>query len=156
MTAQTGIKNILFVCTGNSCRSIMAEAYLKKRLEEEGLSIKVESAGTLGVNGLAPTREVLKVLKAEGINTSGYGSKELTEEFVEWADMILVMEPSHKAKVVSMVPGAADKVFFLGELDKEREDVIIPDPIGRTLAFYKASFHLIKKPIEELVKWLKK
>ncbi|MEA3489465.1 MAG: low molecular weight protein arginine phosphatase [Candidatus Omnitrophota bacterium] len=150
------IKHILFVCTGNSCRSIMAEGYLNKRSEEEGIPVEVKSAGTLGLNGLPPTKEALRVLANAGIDPQGYESKELTDKIIEWADMILVMEPEHKTRILNMVPGIETKVHYLGEFNPNRVDIIIPDPIGRPLAFYRASFRLIREAVEELIKWLKK
>ena len=81
----------------------MAEAYLRKRFAEEGLEIEVRSAGTFGMNGIAPTEETIKVLSDGEVDTEGLESKELTEELIEWADLILVMEPSHKVKAKDMV-----------------------------------------------------
>jgi len=149
-------KKILFVCTGNSCRSIMAEGYLRHRASELGLGLEARSAGTLGLEGLRPTREALEVLESEGVDISGLGSKALTREFIEWADLVLVMEPSHKAKVLDMEPEADGKVFYLAEFNPEPGDMIIPDPIGRPLAFYRASFRLIRQSVEGVLEWLKK
>jgi protein-tyrosine-phosphatase len=150
------IKNVLLVCTGNSCRSIMAEAYLIKRAEEENLSMEVRSAGTFGMDGLTPTKEALQLVADEGIENSGLESKLLTEEMLEWADIVLVMEPEHKLKILEMMPGAENKLMYLGEFNPDRTDMAIPDPIGRTLAFYRASFSLIKQSIEGFLEWLKK
>ncbi len=150
------ISNILFVCTGNSCRSIMAEGYLRKRVAEEGLQLDVASAGTIGMNGAAPTKEALKILESEKVSTKSLMSKRLSEEYINWADLILVMEPEHKSIIVNMVPQAADKIHYLGEFNPEQGDIVIPDPIGRPLAFYRASFRLIKGSTEGFIKWLKK
>ena len=150
---------ILFVCSGNSCRSIMAEAYFKKRAAEEGLSVEVKSAGTLGIDGMPPTEETLKMLESANIDPGGYISKGLNKELVEWADIILVMERLHKDRALVMLPHAVEKVVYLKEFSKEPGEsgfVEIPDPIGKSLDFYKASFEVIKESVEGFVDHLKK
>ena len=133
----------------------MAEGYMKKRAGEEGLAIEVKSAGTIGMKGIAPTKEALKILEKEGAEIGGLESKPLTEELINWADLILVMEPEHKARILEMCPEYEGRVTYLGEFNPEKGDIVIPDPIGRPLAFYRASFRMIRQSIEELVKWLK-
>lgn len=149
------IKNVLTVCTGNSCRSIMAEAYLNRRVEEEGLNIEVRSAGTLGVNGMMPPKETIMIMEDIGVDSSGYESTAISEEIIKWADIILVMEPMHAEAIRSMAPEEADKVFYLKQFDSEPGDISIPDPIGRPLAFYRASFRIIEQSVEGFLKWLK-
>ena len=150
------IKNVLFVCTGNSCRSIMAEAYLKTRAEEEDLSIEVRSAGTMTTNGMAPADNTVKMLKEGKIDPEGYKSTKLDGDIINWADIILVMESIHRDKVLFLDPAAVDKVFYLSEFDDKAENLMIPDPIGRPLAFYRVSFNIIKQAIEGMMEWLRK
>ena len=149
------IHKVLFVCTGNSCRSIMAEAYARKRFREEGLRVEARSAGTLGISGISPTKEALKVLSINNVEAAGLESTPLTPELIDWADIVLVMEPAHKKIAAELVPGGRDKVRYLGEYRTSPGDIVIPDPIGRSLSFYRASFRMIREPIEEFIKWLK-
>lgn len=135
----------------------MAEAYARKRFKEEALDIEVRSAGTLGIDGKLPTPETLKVIEDAGIDTKGYESTSLTKDLIDWADLILVMEPEHKNIATAMLPEANGRVRYLGEFKKPEEirGAVILDPIGKPLAFYRVLFSVIKNHIEELIKWLK-
>lgn len=151
------MKKVLFVCTGNSCRSIMAEAYFNQIAAFQGKGFEARSAGTLGIEGASPSKEVIALLSEEGIDPTRYKSKSLSVEAVNWADMVLVMASEHKLAVIGLCPDAAGKVRFLGEFNPDnRGEIMIPDPIGRSRAFYNASFNVIRISVEELMKWLEK
>ena len=147
---------ILFVCTGNSCRSIMAEGLLKKALKGLGKgNFEVSSAGTGARDGFTPTFETIEVMKEEGVDVSGYKSKRLTDELINEADLILVMEAAHKEDIAIRVPEAAPKTYLLKEFGLEKtkmdpEYLGVPDPIGRPMEVYEASFNAIKREIERI------
>lgn len=151
------VKSILLVCTGNSCRSVMAEGLLKKYLNESGREdIEVSSAGTGAIDGLPPTSEAIEAMRQEGVDISSFKSRSLTEEMIMNADLVLVMAAHHMDDVIRRVPEAAKKTHILKQygLDTDMEaceDLDIPDPIGRPAAFYRHVLGLIKKELERIV-----
>lgn len=154
------IKSILFVCTGNSCRSVMAEGLLKKYLKEAGRNdIEVSSAGISAPENFPPTESTVEVMKLQGVNVSGHKSRNITPDIVRSADLILAMEDIHKEEVLRLVPEAAPKTHLLKEFGLESkksdpEGIGIPDPIGKPGKDYQNSLNTIKKEIERIAKIL--
>jgi len=140
-------KTVLFVCSGNICRSPIAQGFLKKmlrdRLGEDSKEIQVLSAGLNAFEGYA-TGETLQVMRDEGMDLSNFRSKQLTLEMVEKADLILTMQRSHKFHVFALDPKAKDKTFTLKEFSGETEKPDIADPYGRGIHAYKACAEEIK------------
>lgn len=150
------VKSVLFVCTGNSCRSIMAEALLKKYLKESGREdIEVQSAGVAAIDGLPPTKETIDVLATEGADASGAKSKRLTDEMIKNAGLVLVMAAHHMDDILTRAPEAAAKTHLLKQFGltsdtKTCEDLDIADPIGMPLSIYGEVLEEIKREIKRI------
>lgn len=103
------------VCTGNICRSPMAELLLRGHLEARGLSARVRSAGTLAWHGPA-TAEAVEVMEARGLDLRAHRSQELTPALVADADLIVGMTRNHVWGVTAHESGAESRAFVIGEL----------------------------------------
>jgi len=148
-------KVILFVCTGNSCRSVMAKFYLEKRLKDLGRDdVEVLSRGVMALEGLNATQEVKQILKEEGIDAYSHISRKVSTEVIKRADLVLVMERLHEEEINRILPQAKNKVFLLKEfarLDGD-DDLNIYDPISKPLETYQQVFAVIKEAIERMLK----
>lgn len=143
-------KNILFVCTGNSCRSVMASYYLKKLVRDKE-DIKIDSAGISAIEGLPASGNTLEVLMKEGIDAARHVTKSVTTDMIRDADFIFAMHEFHKDKILDMAPEAWDKVYLLGSFGKALPiEINVPDPIGKSLEFYEATFEMIKEAVNRI------
>ncbi len=127
-------QHVLFVCTGNICRSPLAAALLERALQERGLDVKVTSAGT-GAWDSAPASEGAYLVGLErGLDLSGHRARLLTRELVEQSDLILTMARHHRARVDEL--GGEGRVFVLGEYANRGGDEV-SDPFGGDLDVYR-------------------
>lgn len=152
------MRTILFVCTGNSCRSVMAAEMLKKILGPND-KVEVLSAGSGAMPGMQATDCTVEILKKEGVDATNHRSLRLSKEMIERADLIFTMERFHKDRILRLVPQANGKVYLLREFQKDPGEVVepeVPDPIAMPMEVYERSFGLIKEPIQHLAEWLKK
>ncbi len=152
------MKNIFFVCTGNTCRSLMAAVLFEKMLKEEGInSWQVCSAGVAASSFFKVPFPVLCLMKEEGIDVSGHRSTPFSNEMFNKADLILVMEKRHKAKILNQFPRANEdkKIFLLKEFAQEGKDLEIADPIGQSEKFYKSCMEEIKTSLKKVIQKIK-
>jgi len=128
------IQHVLFVCTGNICRSPLAESLLERALKERGLEVSVTSAGTGAWDGAPASEGAYLVGLERGLDLSGHRARLLTRELVEQADLILTMARHHRARVDEL--GGEGKVYVLGEYAGKGGDEV-SDPFGGDLGVYR-------------------
>ncbi len=148
---------ILFICTGNLCRSPLASEYLKKILKERNVkSVEVSSAGLYTIEGNTAEETACIVAQENGINLEKHRSQLLKPEDIRDADLILVMERMHLEDIISSYPEAEDKVKLLrGFARNGAIKTDIADAYGFPLNNYRQCFKDIKESIEGLFKFLK-
>ncbi len=157
LDAMSTVK-FLFVCTGNTCRSPMAEGIFRKYLAEklqcnvdqlEQVGYKITSSGTMDMSGIPASAGSLVACAGKGIDLTAHRNKGLSKELIEESDFIFAMEPIHQERIIALSHEAAGKCFLLAGSQG------IADPIGGPQELYNNCADMIeaavKKRISELV-----
>ncbi len=149
------MKTILFICTGNVCRSPMAEALFRRAVSGRG-EFRVLSAGLGALDGQPPSPYSVRAMGELGVDISAQRSRMLTVDLVREADLILGMTHSHVDTVALLYPPAAEKTFLLREFDETLEpyEKDISDPIGSSYPVYVECRDQIEQGIVSLLKFM--
>ncbi len=144
---------ILFICTGNICRSPLAEGYLRYLAEKDPAlaGLEIDSAGTLALTASTPSYESIMVADENGFSIDEQVSQQLNEHLLSSSDYVLVMCENHKKWIKTHFPAYSDKVYLLRTFngDSEKE---IPDPMGMDIDVYRKIFSLIKPSVDNFVR----
>jgi ribosomal-protein-alanine N-acetyltransferase len=124
------MKNILFICSGNTCRSPLAAELMEMRLAARGVTgVKCSSAGLTAVPGEPASPNAVLAAREVGADLSGHRARKVTSELLRQSDVIVALDPAHKAVIVSAFPSLEPKVKLLGKG--------ISDPYGGSLGIYR-------------------
>lgn len=150
------MQRILFVCSGNTCRSPMAEVLLWKELQAiadkqaNGLP-EIRSAGIMASSDMPASPEAIKVMAEQGVDLSQHRSRCLTEDLLQWADLVLTMTESHRHHIIRQYDIRSDKVHTLAQFCGEVH-IDVVDPFGSGLPTYRQSARQLQQMIKQLVK----
>ena len=149
--------NVLFVCTGNSCRSVMAEGLFRRAVARRAKDFVIGSAGVAAIDGYPPMPETVRAMNEIGIDVSAHRSRRLTREMVDRADHIYVMEEAHRQVLLNFWPQAGRKLCLLmdfspaADKDGGRD---VPDPIQKTDDFYRQVLQMIGDCVKKIAEGL--
>lgn len=144
---------VLFVCTGNTCRSPMAEAIARGEAKKLNLNFEFSSAGIFAVKGEAATLNACEALDTMGYSLCNHIADVLTKDMLEEADIVITLSENHRSYIIGLYPEYEHKVFTLLPYVGGKGDV--DDPFGGDLTTYRLCAEKIKETVIKLLLKLK-
>jgi len=142
--------HVVFVCTGNTCRSPLAALALQSELGDEAREVRVGSAGTAAAAGEPASEGAARVARAEGFDLSGHRASRLTPDLLRRADLVFVMSPSHRAAVEAL-GGVGDRIHVLSEWPAPGEpELPVFDPFGASFEAYEECWRRIVRHVRRI------
>ena len=142
---------VLFVCTGNTCRSVMAEFLLNRMAPGRGMTLTARSCGVAAERYFQVPAGVRAALQAEGITKVDHVPQLVSRELLAWADLVLTMEHMHQEMVLDQYPESRAKVHILKTYAGLPGSQDVADPIGKPDQIYAACCSEIKESLEVIL-----
>jgi protein-tyrosine-phosphatase len=149
------LKNVLFVCTGNTCRSPMAEA-LFRELVRDRADYQVASAGVAAAPGMPASKHTTALLTDRGLDLSGFQSRMLDREALEQATHVFAMSSHHMAAIADEFPEQVDKIYLVSEFAAEDDlrGKDVSDPFGQGRSAYEETLRDLERMLPSLLAYI--